>query len=286
MTVCCFALCCLLAAVDFKTVHDVSYLEGDEAANATTSRLASCRLDVRWPVGKKGFPTLVWFHGGGLTGGNKGFYTRAEAETWIAEVTCQYRLLGKDGVTNGVDCVDDAAAAVAWTLRHIAEYGGNPKKVFVAGSSAGGYLTMMIGMDPKWLAKYGCMPQDIAGIAPNSGQVTTHYNVRKFRGDPRPSAYPVLDEMAPLYHVQNWREMPRRILSITGEPPWEWKGRAEENELLIATLKALGHPHAQYVRLPYADHGRTLDWGREYIVRFVLGEFPPDLLLKKENKNE
>ena len=76
--------------------------------------------------------------------------------------------------------------------------------------------------------------------------------------------------------------MPRRILCITGEPPWEWKGRAEENELLVATLKALGHPHAQYVRLPFADHGRTVDWGREYIVRFVLGEFPADLMMRKE----
>lgn len=276
------ATCILLAAVNLQTVRDIPYLEGDEAANASPSRMSSCRLDIRYPEGVKDFPTLVWFHGGGLTGGNKGFYTTAESGEHLAEVTCQYRLLGKGGVTNGTDCVDDAAAAVAWTIRHIGEYGGNPKRVFVAGSSAGGYLTMMVAMDPQWLAKYGVKPSDIAGIAPNSGQATTHYNVRKFRGDTRPSVYPVLDEMAPLFHTQNWQEMPRRILCITGEPPWEWKGRAEENELLVATLKALGHPHAQYVRLPFADHGRTVDWGREYIVRFALGEFPADLMMRKE----
>ena len=276
----CFASV-LLAVVNLQTVRDVSYLEGKELAAASTSRVASCQLDIRYPEGQRGFPTLVWFHGGGLTKGNKGFYTTEETGRRMAEVTCQYRLLGENGVTNGTDCVEDAAAAVAWTIKHIREYGGNPRRVFVAGSSAGGYLTMMVAMDPKWLAKYGLKPSDIAGIAPNSGQATTHYAVRRFRGDTRPSAYPVLDDMAPLCHTQNWQEMPKRILSITGEPPWEWKCRAEENELLIATLKALGHPHAQYVRLPFADHGRTSDWGREYIVRFVLGEFPEDLGIRK-----
>ena len=48
-----------------------------------------------------------------------------------------------------------AAAAVAWTLRHIGEYGGDSNKVFVSGMSAGGYLTMMVGMDSKWLAAHG-----------------------------------------------------------------------------------------------------------------------------------
>ena len=41
------ATCFLLAAVNLQTVSDVSYLEGDEAANASTSRLTSCRLDIR-----------------------------------------------------------------------------------------------------------------------------------------------------------------------------------------------------------------------------------------------
>lgn len=29
------------------------------------------KLDVYYPVGKKDFPTIVWFHGGGLEGGGK-----------------------------------------------------------------------------------------------------------------------------------------------------------------------------------------------------------------------
>ncbi len=43
--------------------------------------------------------------------------------------------------------IEDAAAAVAWTFRNIASYGGDPDKIFVTGISAGGYLTAMVGLD-------------------------------------------------------------------------------------------------------------------------------------------
>jgi len=69
----------------------------------------------------------------------------------VASVSAGYRLL-VDGKATPTDCVSDAGAVVAWTLKHIAEYGGDPKKVFVSGSSGGGYLTLMVGMDPKWLS--------------------------------------------------------------------------------------------------------------------------------------
>ncbi len=93
---------------------------------------------------------------------------------------------------------------------------------------------MMVGMDPKWLGKHGFKISDLAGLAPNSGQATTHFAVKKFRDDPRQGIVPVIDEYAPLYHVVNWKDIPP-VVCITGEPPWEWKGRAEENRLLVAS---------------------------------------------------
>ena len=50
-----------------------------------------CRLDVKWPVGQTNFPTVVWFHGGGLVGGNKHFIS---IDDGIAQVAANYRLLG------------------------------------------------------------------------------------------------------------------------------------------------------------------------------------------------
>ena len=62
--------------------------------------------------------------------------------------------------------LDDSAAAVAWTLDHIGEHGGDPRKVLVSGHSAGGYLTAMIVVDPRYLAKYDAQPSSLAGHRP------------------------------------------------------------------------------------------------------------------------
>ena len=256
--------------------REISYLEGEDLATADDYRKSMCRVDVERAQNATGLPVLVWFHGGGLTKGVKGMLKPLRNASKLVQVGVGYRLMGTNGVNNADAPISDAAAAVAWTLRHIGEYGGDPAKVFVSGSSAGGYLTMMVGMDPKWLGKHGFKISDLAGLAPNSGQATTHFAVKKFRDDPRQGIVPVIDEYAPLYHVVNWKDIPP-VVCITGEPPWEWKGRAEENELLIGTLKGLGHKNAWYVRLPFADHGRTMMFGPGYIEGFVLGKYPKDL---------
>ena len=235
-----------------------------------------CRLDLRRPTGKMDFPTVVWFHGGGLCRGRRGFYGVEFHDKGIAVVTADYRLMSETNGVRASECITDAAAAVAWTLDHIAEYGGDTNKVFVAGSSAGGYLTMMLGMDPRWLAKFGHRPLDLAGLAPNSGQATTHFNVKKFSGDKRPRWQPIIDEWAPLNYCENWKEIPP-IVVICGESPWEMKARAEENKLLVASLRALGHKKAWYVSLPYASHARTPLAGAPYIEYLVTGNYPEPL---------
>lgn len=250
-------------------VRDIGYLEAQEAESSDNYRREMCKLDLAYPKGLTNFPTVVWFHGGGLTRGKK-YFPNLNAQR-IGVITANYRLMGTNSITTAEPALADAAAAVAWAVRHIAGYGGDPKKVFVSGLSGGGYLTMMIGMDPQWLAKYGLMPTDLAGLAPNSGQATTHFAIKKFRNDPRQGPQPVIDEWAPLGHCTT--NMPP-IVCMTGQPGYEWPGRAEENELLIGTLKALGHKKAWYVRLPYATHGWMTTCGEPYIELFALGKYP------------
>ena len=67
---------------------------------------------------------------GGLTGGRRKFLPLVSKD--IAQATVEYRLLGK-GAKTGVDCIEDAAAAVAWTMKNISRYGGNVKRVYVSG---------------------------------------------------------------------------------------------------------------------------------------------------------
>ena len=222
-----------------------------------------CVLDVRVPTDETNFPTVVWFHGGGLTGGSRHFVPLTDEK--IAQVAVGYRLLGK-GAKRGEDCIEDAAAAVAWTMKHIAEYGGDTNKVFVSGMSAGGYLTMMVGMVPKYLAAHGVGNSSIAGLVALSGQATKHFAVRKFAGDGDPQYLPKIDELAPLAHVA--ANLPP-ILCVCGQPPYEWKCRSEENRLLIASCVALGHKNARFVELDYCNHSRAYAAGLPYLEMFV-----------------
>ena len=226
-----------------------------------------CLLDLYVPSNVSNFPVIVWFHGGGLTSGGKTFLPFKNKD--IAQVAAGYRLLGGKAKT-GVDCIEDAAAAVAWTLKNISQYGGDAKKVFVSGNSAGGYLTMMVGMDPKYLAAYGVKHTDLAAIVPITGQATKHFNVRKFGGDTDPQFLPKIDELAPLAHVS--ANIPP-IYSICGQPPYEWKCRSEENRLLIASCVALGHKKARFIELDFCNHGQAFVAGLPYLEMIVSGRF-------------
>ena len=256
-------------ALEFKVEANVPYHPESVLAKEGDYARAMCLIDVRYPVGVTNFATVLNFHGGGLVRGRKSgpaWPEEARNEDPVAFAWAGYRLL-----TNATpeQCIGDAAAAVAWTLKNISRYGGDPKKVFVTGISGGGYLTAMVGLDPKWLAPHGFKPTDLAGIAPLTGQMTKHFNMRKvgFK-DMDPQFLPKIDDLAPLAHVA--ADLPP-IISVCGQPPYEWKCRAEENRLLIASCVALGHKNAKYVELDYCDHGRAFSAGLPYLEFFIKG---------------
>lgn len=208
--------------------------------------LERCRLDLYYPSGLKGFPTVVWFHGGGLTSGEKSIPAPLQKKG-MAVVGVNYRKNPK------VTCpayIEDAAAAVAWTFAHIGEYGGNPDQIFLSGASAGGYLTSMIGLDKRWLAHHQVDADRIAGLIPFSGHTVTHFTIRKERGIP--DTRPIVDEFAPLYHVR--ADAPLLVL-ITGDRELEMLGRYEENAYLYRMMKVAGHRKTFLYELDGFDHG-------------------------------
>ncbi|MBO5763044.1 MAG: alpha/beta hydrolase [Lentisphaeria bacterium] len=222
--------CCVLRAEVHK---NLPYYEKDSPRQGNLDYLESrCKLDLHLPDGQKNFPTLVWFHGGGLGGGSK-YIPNELALDRMAVAAVNYRLSGKKA-----ECPDylyDAAAAVVWVRKHIAEYGGDPSKVYVAGHSAGGYLTVMLALAPEYLQKFGAKPHDFAGYFPISGQMTTHYRIlgeRREKGQNVPDV--VLDEFAP---IQRAGENAPPITLLVGDPEVEWASRVEENQLLYGRLK-------------------------------------------------
>ncbi|MCR4824166.1 MAG: alpha/beta hydrolase [Bacteroidales bacterium] len=206
-----------------------------------------CLLDIYAPEGAEDLPVVVWFHGGGLTGGNKTSVPRDLRESGYVVVSAGYRLIPRGTVA---DCLDDAAAAVAWTFRHVAEYGGSPDKIFLSGHSAGGYLIDLLGLDKRWLAKYGIDADSVAGLIPFSGQVLTHYSHRKTLG--MTPYQPLIDEYAPLAHV---RADAPPIVIISGDRELELYGRYEETAYFWRLLRMVGHPDATLYELQGFNHG-------------------------------
>ena len=253
-----WALCLLLAAaacsaseaaakLDYVTDGNISYYDAAALSRADAYQKEQCKLDVYYPKGTKGFATVVWFHGGGLTEGSR--YLPELKEQGIAIVPVSYRLAPK---AKAPAILEDSAAAVAWVIKNIERYGGDPSKVFVAGHSAGAYLSSMIAMDPKWLAAHKLSNRSLAGVIAVSGQMTTHFTMKELRGDKAPPLRPIIDEFAPLYHAS--KDVPP-ICLIGGGRDIEFKSRVEENQLMAVTLRNLGHTQVEFYEMAGLNHG-------------------------------
>lgn len=237
------------------------YYSEEALADADDYQRAQCRLDLYVPTNRTGFATVVWFHGGGLTQGRRHFIDLKRPDVAVAAVS--YRLSPQGKLPS---FIEDAAAATAWVLRSINQYGGDSNKVFVAGHSAGGYLTAMIGMDPKWLAAQGASNLQLAGLIPVSGQMSTHFHVKKLRGDTGPEYRPIIDEYAPMYYCAS--NLPP-ICLILGDRNIEYKNRVEENAFMAACLRNLGHPHVEFYEMGGLDHGTVGEGGLVVMRKFI-----------------
>lgn len=238
----------------YSILRDVAYHSG---VNSYADE--RCKLDFYCPQDKD-CPTVVWFHGGGLVGGSK-FAPKDFLDAGFAVVAVNYRFLSGASVD---EVIDDAAAAVAWTFRAVAERGGRTDRIFVAGHSAGGYLTDMVVLDKRYLEKYGIDADHIAGAFPFSAQVITHFNVRKEKG--LGELQPLIDETAPLYHVRPL-EMPFYVMS--GDRELEMNGRYEEQAYFWRMMKLVGCTQVFLYEFQGYDHGKMCDPAYPVTVRHI-----------------
>lgn len=233
------------AQQSYKTIKSVKYYPAAEYKN-DDYKDSMCVLDLYYPEGIKNFATIVWFHGGGITGGHRDLPGPLKNKGY-AIATVEYRL---SPAVKAPAYIEDAAAATAWVFKHIKQYGGSDQLIFLSGHSAGGYLASMITLDKAYLEKYNVDANNIAALIPFSGQAITHFTVRKERGiDP---LQPVIDSMAPLYFVR--KEAPPTIL-ITGDRELELFGRYEENAYWHRMMQLAGHKQTRLFELDGYDHG-------------------------------
>jgi acetyl esterase/lipase len=107
------------------------------------------KLDIIRPRDASGpTPTVLFFHGGGWTGGSKdGGITNAlpYLEMGYAVVNVAYRLAA---VSLAPAAVEDTRCALRWVYRNAKQYNFDVNRIVLTGQSAGGHLSLITGMLP------------------------------------------------------------------------------------------------------------------------------------------
>ena len=126
-------------------------------------------LDVYSPAEGKDHPVLIFIHGGGWDKYDRKLFApvgQKLIERGIVVVIPDYTLHPDAGYEQ---MTQEMAAATAWTLENIAQYGGDPGRVVIAGHSAGGHLAGLIATDEVWLNFEGHTNQELCGFIGLSG---------------------------------------------------------------------------------------------------------------------
>jgi acetyl esterase len=94
-------------------------------------------------------PAMVFFHGGGWTGGGPTQFDKHSEYLATRGMVCvqvQYRLIEKGDKGPPINCIADAKSSMRWVRSHAKELGIDPDRIGAGGGSAGGHLAAFVGM--------------------------------------------------------------------------------------------------------------------------------------------
>ncbi len=252
-----------------REIRDIAYRDGPDADPKKH------RLDLYAPEGQ-GWPVVVFVHGGGWDSGDKssvvhGVALYADIGLFFAAhdigtAVINYRLLPK---VSWREQIRDVAGAVAWVHRNVANYGGDPKRLFLAGHSAGAQLATRVALDPDPLKAEGLSKKIIAGVIAVSG---AGYEVSRETLSTRGGRWAYFERRFALGDTTGAWAREVSLLRFVDEsaPPFlilygsaEPKGFHQQSESLAERLKAAG-AGVKRAALPHRDHVQTaLDLSRD-----------------------
>ena len=242
---------------------DIRYVDGrpeDEAKH---------QLDVYAPKMHASAPVFLFVHGGAWRFGDKMLYPpfgQRIAKEGIVTVIPSYRLAPKSPWPAQAE---DTAAAFAWTVRHIAEFGGDTNRIFIGGHSAGGHLTSLITLNDRYLKPYNLSPTLIRGVISLSGVYNLDF------GDVMASVFgtdrAVRRDASPLFSVK----MPAPPFLVT-YCEWDYPTLAGQAKSFHAALRRGGVP-SELFYVPNENHIMEMiafthdeDPTAKRVVRFIL----------------
>jgi arylformamidase len=203
-------------------------------------------LDI-FPADKPNAPVFVFIHGGywrafqskHFHGVALGLQARGITTVVINYALCPFVTI--DEITR------QARAAVAWTVRNIAQYGGDPTRIAIGGHSAGGHLTAMC-LQAEWQRDYGLAQDPLKAAVLVSGLY-----------DLQPLRYSYLQPMIQLDDGIVKRNSPAFLVRKSDTPVWITWGGAESPEfarqaqIYHDAWKAAGN-RAELSAIPDANH--------------------------------
>ena len=232
-------------------------------------------------------PVVFWIHGGGWQAGDKGdvaLKPKVLTERGFLFVSSNYRLLPE--VSMEV-LMADVATAVGWVHRHIAQYGGDPQRIFVGGHSAGAQVAALICIDERYLKPAGVSLSALRGSIPvdgdtydipkiimtaehrqalYGGKMFTFGHRQKFGNDPEKHV-----DFSAVTHVAKGKSIPPfLILYFSGNPDTTAQARRLEAVLKASEIpvSVLGKQDSNHSRLNN-DLGQADDPATQELFKFL-----------------
>jgi acetyl esterase/lipase len=223
------------------------------------------KLDVYVPDGlKTKVPVVLFFYGGFWQSGSKSLYLylgQAFASEGLVVAVADYRLYPQ---VRYPDFVRDGAAAFAWVAAHVAQYGGDPNSIFIAGHSAGAYIAVMLAADPSWLREANVDPARVRGVIGISGP----YNFLPLRDRNMIAIFGGADlpETQPIAHIDGTADT---TVSPRNTADFAAKLKLFESPVEVKTYSGVGHLEIMLSLAPGFRGNTTL---RQDMIDFVRRE--------------
>lgn len=203
-------------------------------------------LDVYAPQNVQNAPVVLFIHGGSWQGGDKSvhrFVGESLARAGYVTGVMNYRLAPQNRYPA---FVQDGASALRWLRENAKTYGGNPDVLFVTGHSAGGYNTVELVDNERWLREAGVPIRAVRGVIGIAGPYS--YDFRPLQSRVVFPAGSTPDQVMPDRHVR--KDAPPHLLLVAANDTTVYPQNALNME---AALKRAGVPVTRTV-LPRVNH--------------------------------